>query len=200
MEENSAKIDLKELFSYCQDLLQLLKDNKDFDTLTYCVDQSNSIHSSFLSHFTSTHLSLSDYEKNIDDCKHKIEATQSEEISEEEIDGLQKELDDELKREQLLREELRVIVGEISDLDNQRVSIEEKSRSLKKLEEEQEKDRLKLSFYASATKIVPDLEMGSKISGHIVERDKKKLEKFEFDPLQEDGFDICNKTWKMINL
>lgn len=33
----------------------------------------------------------------------------------------------------------------------------------------------------------------------IVERDKKAVQKFEFDPLQEDAFDICNKTWKMIN-
>lgn len=48
-----------------------------------------------------------DYQKKIDDCKHKIEVARSEAVPNEEIDRLQKELDEELKREQLLREDLR---------------------------------------------------------------------------------------------
>ncbi|KAL2901996.1 Kinetochore protein SPC24-like protein [Bienertia sinuspersici] len=113
-----------------------------------------------------------------------------------------------------------VIVDKINELDHQRVSLEEQSQSLKKIEEEQEKEQRKLSFYASVTKIIPNLENRSKIAGQyatlclvilhycytltcypdIVERDKKAVENFEFDPSQEDAFDICNNTWKMINL
>lgn len=200
MGDKSPQIDIKQLLSYCDDLVGVLRDKRDFNLLTYCVEHSNSIKSSSDSDFNSTHIAISDYQKKIDDCKHKIEVARSEVVSDEEIERLQKELDEELKREQLLREDLRVVVDKINELDHQRFSLEEQSQRLKKLEEEQEKEQRKLSFYASVTKIIPDLESQSKISGHIVERDKKTVEKFEFDPLQEDAFDICNKTWKMINL
>ncbi|KAL2901997.1 Kinetochore protein SPC24-like protein [Bienertia sinuspersici] len=48
-----------------------------------------------------------DYQKKIDDCKHKIEVARSEVVPNDEIDRLQKDLDEKLKEEQLLREELR---------------------------------------------------------------------------------------------
>ncbi|KMT12386.1 hypothetical protein BVRB_5g103190 [Beta vulgaris subsp. vulgaris] len=199
MGENSQQIDIKQLLSYCDDLVGVLRDNRTFDVLTQCVEQSKSIQSFSDSDFNTTQISISDYQKKIDDCKHKIEVARSEVVSSEEIDRLQEELKEELKKERLLREDLREIVDKINDLDHQRYSIEEQSQRLKKLEEEQEKEQRKLSFYASVTKTIPNLESKSKISGHIVERDKKAVQKFEFDPLQEDAFDICNKTWKMIN-
>lgn len=199
MGENSQQIDIKQLLSYCDDLVGVLRDNRTFDVLTQCVEQSKSIQSFSDSDFNTTQISISDYQKKIDDCKHKIEVARSEVVSSEEIDRLQEELKEELKKERLLREDLREIVDKINDLDHQRYSIEEQSQRLKKLEEEQEKEQRKLSFYASVTKTIPNLESQSKISGHIVERDKKAVQKFEFDPLQEDAFDICNKTWKMIN-
>jgi len=34
----------------------------------------------------------------------------------------------------------------------------------------------------------------------IVERDKKVVEKFEFNPEDATAFDICNSIWKMISL
>lgn len=48
-----------------------------------------------------------DYQKKIDDCKHKIEMARSEVVSDEEIERLQKELDVQLKREKQLREDLK---------------------------------------------------------------------------------------------
>lgn len=198
MGENSPQIDVNQLLSYCDDLVGVLRDKRDVNILTQCLEHSKLIHSASNSDFNSTQTSISDYQKKIDDCKQKIEAARSEVVADEEMDGLQKELDEELKREQLFREELRVIVEKINELDNQRLSIEEQSQRLKKLEEE-EKEMRKLSFYASVTKIIPDLESKSTISGYIVERNKKVVEKFEFDPNKEDEFDICNKTWKMIN-
>uniref|UniRef100_M1D2S2 Uncharacterized protein n=2 Tax=Solanum tuberosum TaxID=4113 RepID=M1D2S2_SOLTU len=59
---------------------------------------------------------------------------------------------------------------------------------------------MKLSLYASVTSIIPDLNDQSKISGHIVERDKKVVENFEFDSSNQTAFDTCNNIWKMINL
>ncbi|CAO2820147.1 unnamed protein product [Amaranthus hypochondriacus] len=91
-----------------------------------------------------------------------------------------------------------VIVDKINDLDNQQLSIEEHNQRLKKLKADLEKDEKILSFYASVTNILPGEENQSKISGYIVEHNKKPVEKFEFDLQQESSFDICNKTWKMI--
>uniref|UniRef100_A0A803MK49 Kinetochore protein Spc24 n=1 Tax=Chenopodium quinoa TaxID=63459 RepID=A0A803MK49_CHEQI len=152
MVDNSPQIDINQLLSYCDDLVGVLRDKRDFNLLTQCVQQSKSIQSSSDSDFNTTQIAIS------------------------------------------------VIVDKINELDHQRLSLEEQSQRLKKLEDEHEKEQRKLSFYASVTKIIPDLENPSKISGHIIDRDKKAVEKFEFDPLQEDAFDICNKTWKMINL
>ncbi|KAG8377064.1 hypothetical protein BUALT_Bualt09G0129300 [Buddleja alternifolia] len=77
---------------------------------------------------------------------------------------------------------------------------------------------MKLSMYASVTNIIPYLDDPSKISGlirppapvngfsfnsnilDIVEREKKVVEKFEFDPPKVTAFDTCNNIWKMINL
>ncbi|GFP94177.1 hypothetical protein PHJA_001562200 [Phtheirospermum japonicum] len=58
---------------------------------------------------------------------------------------------------------------------------------------------MKLSMYASVTNIIPNLDDLSKISGHIVTRDKKVVKKFEFDPSKVTGFETCNDVWKMIN-
>ncbi|KAL9247038.1 hypothetical protein vseg_020509 [Gypsophila vaccaria] len=199
MGEKSQEIDVKQLLSFCDDLVGVLRDNRDVNILNHCVHHSQTLVSTFHSNFDHTRLAISEYQKKIDDCKLKIEATKSEVVADDDIDSLQKEFEEEVKREQLLREELRALVDKINELDEQRVSIESERQRLKKLEEEEEKEQRKLSFYASVTKIIPDLGSHSKICGHFVERDKKVVEKFEFDPTKEDTFDICNKTWKMID-
>ncbi|KAJ6750381.1 hypothetical protein OIU85_000960 [Salix viminalis] len=56
------------------------------------------------------------------------------------------------------------------------------SDMLKKDEKEELRAQRMLSMYASVTNIIPDLDDHSKISGHIVHRDNKAVEKFEFDP------------------
>ncbi|XVF08326.1 hypothetical protein REPUB_Repub06bG0216900 [Reevesia pubescens] len=72
---------------------------------------------------------------------------------------------------------------------------------LRKFEQDKLKEQRKLSMYASITNIIPDLEDQSRISGHIVilDRDKKVVEKFEFDPAKMTAFDACDSIWKMIN-
>ncbi|XP_074270706.1 kinetochore protein SPC24 homolog [Silene latifolia] len=199
MGEKLQEIDVKQLLSFCDDLVGVLRDNRDITNSNHYVENSKTLQSACSSDFSATQIAISDYKKKIDECKLKIETARSEVVGDEDIDRLQKDLDEELKREELLREELRALVAEIDELDEQRVSIEKQRQRLKKLEEEEEKEQRKLSFYASVTKIIPDLESNSKICGHIVNRDKKVVKKFEFDPAKEDAFDICNKTWKMID-
>ncbi|CAA2969910.1 Hypothetical predicted protein [Olea europaea subsp. europaea] len=92
-----------------------------------------------------------------------------------------------------------VIVSGIDDLERQRDSIEERRKNLKKLEQDELRAQMKLSMFASVTNIIPNLDDPSKISGHIVDRDTKAVEKFEFDPTKLTAFETCNGIWKMIN-
>lgn len=105
----------------------------------------------------------------------------------------------ELQKEAALMDELRVINNEISDLECQRVSFEERKRNMKKNEKDELRAQRMLSMYASVTNIIPDLDDHSKISGHIVHRDNKAVEKFEFDPTKISSFEICQSIWEMIN-
>uniref|UniRef100_A0A7N0VMM9 Uncharacterized protein n=1 Tax=Kalanchoe fedtschenkoi TaxID=63787 RepID=A0A7N0VMM9_KALFE len=57
-----------------------------------------------------------------------------------------------------------------------------------------------LSFYASVTNIIPDLDDKSKISGHIVDRDTKAVQNFELNPAKQTSFDLCNTLWKTIDM
>ncbi|KAI7993911.1 hypothetical protein LOK49_LG11G00648 [Camellia lanceoleosa] len=93
-----------------------------------------------------------------------------------------------------------VITNEISDLENQRASVEERREILRKLEQDEMRAQMKLSIHASVTNIIPNLHENSKISGYIVKRDRKAVEKIEFDPLEATAFDTCNNIWNMISL
>ncbi|KAL4021566.1 hypothetical protein IC575_020370 [Cucumis melo] len=70
---------------------------------------------------------------------------------------------------------------------------------MKKLEQQELWAQRKLSMYASVTDIIPNMDDQSKISGHIVDRNKRVVQKFEFDPTKISSFDTCNGLWNMIN-
>ncbi|CAK9319849.1 unnamed protein product [Citrullus colocynthis] len=70
---------------------------------------------------------------------------------------------------------------------------------MKKLEQQGIWAQRKLSMYASVTDIIPNMDDQSKISGHIVDRNKRVVQEFEFDPTKMSSFDICNGIWNMIN-
>ncbi|THU58019.1 hypothetical protein C4D60_Mb03t09710 [Musa balbisiana] len=53
-----------------------------------------------------------------------------------------------------------------------------------------------LSMCASVTNIIPDFEDWTSISGMVIDRNKKKVEKFEFERT-ESPLNVCNKLWKM---
>ncbi|XP_060213911.1 kinetochore protein SPC24 homolog [Lycium barbarum] len=196
---DGSNIDVEKLKLFSKDLVGFLKDDKDACFFKQCLEQSNALQSHSHSQYQLLRDSIQDYQEKINACKQRTTEAQSEAAADAEIDKLQKELEQEIQREQLLREELRVITDEVNDLDHQRASIEEQRQLLKKLEQDQLRAEMKLSLYASVTSIIPDLDDQSKISGQIVERDKKVVENFEFDSSKLTTFDTCNSIWKMIN-
>ncbi|KAL7596280.1 hypothetical protein Lser_V15G31013 [Lactuca serriola] len=199
MTEISRKLDVEKLISYSDDLVQFLKNEKDINDLKHSVEKSDTLRHRCRSDYAAVQSTLEDYQKKIDLCKQKTEAAKAEVASDAEIHLLQKELDEELQRETLLQEELRSITNEIKDLEEQRSSIEDRRKVLKKLKQDELKAQMKLSMFACVTSILPDLNDQSKmISGHIVDKEKKVVEKFEFNPQEKSDFDTCNTIWEMI--
>ncbi|PKI51446.1 hypothetical protein CRG98_028157 [Punica granatum] len=95
---------------------------------------------------------------------------------------------------------LRAVTDEIDDLDCQRASIEDKKHILKKLEQYDLRQQMTLSMYASVTNIIPNLDDDSKIGGYIVDREKKVVDKFEFNSMEMPAYDARSKIWKMIDI
>ncbi|XP_059463130.1 kinetochore protein SPC24 homolog [Corylus avellana] len=199
MGDSSKTIDVERLISYSDDLVRVLKDKRDINNITQCLEHSKALRSSCDSDVSELQTSLQDYQTNIDVCKKKTEEAKSEAAADAEIDLLQQELEEEIKKEHLLMDELRIISNEINDLEVQMISVQERRQTLKKLEQDELREQRMLSLYASVTNIIPNLDDNSRISGHIVDRDKKVIEKFEFDPRKVDSLDVCNGIWKMIS-
>ncbi|KAJ7950027.1 plectin-like [Quillaja saponaria] len=196
---SSRNIDVEKLISYSHDLIEVFKDKRDINSLTHCLENSKSLGSSCDSDLNESRSLLEGYQIKIDVCKQKMEEAKSEVAADAELDHLRKELEDELEKDRMLREELRVITNEINDLERQWVSVQERKKTLKKLEEDKLKAQRMLSLYASVTTTIPDLDDHSKISGYIVDRDKRVVEKFEFNPTKMTALDACNGIWKMMD-
>ncbi|KAJ7961132.1 plectin-like [Quillaja saponaria] len=199
MGDFSRNIDVEKLISYSNDLVNVLKDKRDIYNLTQCLEHSKSLGSSCDADLNDVRSLFEDYEKQINVSKQKTEEAKSEVAADADLDRLQKELEEELKKEHLLSEELRVNTNEINDLERQIVSVQEQKKTQNTLEQDELRAQRMLSTYASVTTIIPDLDDQSKISGYIVDRDKRVVEKFEFNPTEMTALDTCNGIWKMIN-
>lgn len=195
----SRNIDVEQLISCTDDLVRVLRDRRDLNNITQCLEHSKALRSYCDADFNEVQTSLQGYQEKIDLCQKTLEDAKSEVVSDAEINHLEKELDEEIDKEYLLLDELRMITKEIDYLELQRVSIQEQRQTLKKLEQDEQREQKMLSLYASVTNIIPDLDDQSKISGHIVDRDKKVVEGFEFDLSKIDSLDACNDIWKMIS-
>lgn len=198
MVDLSRKMDVETVISFSEDLVVCLKDRKDINNLTQCLEHDKALQSSCTADFNEVQFWLEDYRNKLAACKQKTEEAKSETAEDAEIDSLQKELENNLQWEQLLREEISSLVNEISDLEQQRVSIDEQKKNLKKLEKQELQAQRLLSMYASVTNIVPELDNPS-VSGHIVEKMKEVVHKFEFDSTKLSAFDACNNLWDMID-
>ncbi|KAL3569777.1 hypothetical protein D5086_029667 [Populus alba] len=154
MGDFSGKIDVEKLISFSDDLVAVLKDQKDINNLTHCLQQSQSLKSSCDAEFN--------------DSKTLIEGIGS---------GAS-------KRSCSYGGAQIMINNEISDLECQRVSFEERKRNMKKNEKDELRAQRMLSMYASVTNIIPDLDDHSKISGR---GGLLLLNVFGFCPFRCDG-------------
>ncbi|XP_022978290.1 uncharacterized protein LOC111478320 [Cucurbita maxima] len=199
MADFAGKFNIEEILSYGDDLVALLNDQNDVQTLNQCLEHFKTLQSSCFDDFSNVQSSVQDYEKKIEACRQKTEEAKASTVADDEIDILEKELGEELGKGNLLMEEIRIITSEINDLDRQRISVQERKQAMKKLEQQELRTQRKLSMYASVTDIIPNMDDQSKISGHIVDRNKRVVQEFEFDPTNISSFDICNGIWNMIN-
>ncbi|CAL1378650.1 unnamed protein product [Linum trigynum] len=182
---------LDKLMSFSDDLVAVLKKQTSIHSLAQCLDESKALHTFSEAEFDEAHTQLEDYERKIEECKRKTQKAKLEVRDEAEIDLLQKELEAELEKE--------LINNQISDLEQRRGSVDEQIQLRKKLDREESRAQKKLSMYASVTNIIPDLGDRSNISGHIVDLDKRMVEKFEFNPAESTPFETCESIWKLIN-
>ncbi|CAL0302611.1 unnamed protein product [Lupinus luteus] len=195
----SNNIDVDKLISYSDDLVKVLRDQRDFNNITHTLQRSVSLSSTCHSDFNNLHSLLQDYEEKINACKQKTEEARHETTSDAEVDLLERELEEELEKERILKEELRLISNEFNDLEQQWVSVQEQKKTSLKIEKDRQRAQMMLSMYASVTNIVPNFDDQSKISGYIVEKDKKAVEKFEYDSLKVPTLDVCNDIWSKIS-
>ncbi|XP_009376404.1 kinetochore protein SPC24 homolog [Pyrus x bretschneideri] len=190
---------ISKLISYSDDLVKVLKDQRDITNLARCLQHYKALRSSCNSDFNEVQNSLRDYEIKTDECKQKTEAAKLEVVADEELDRLQREFDGDAEIESSLMEEIRVLGNEISEFERQRISVQEKKRNLKRHEQDEFREQRKLSMYASVTNIIPNLENKSRDMGYIVDSNKKIVQKFEFDPTKMTASETCDSIWKMIS-
>ncbi|GJN02811.1 hypothetical protein PR202_ga20197 [Eleusine coracana subsp. coracana] len=93
--------------------------------------------------------------------------------------------------------QMKEVRDEVDKLEHQSVSIEESMVAIKKKERDMRKAEKTLSMCVSVTKIMPNLEDQDKISGCIVDKNKKKLQIFRFEKTASP-VEICNELWKKI--
>ncbi|CAK7343804.1 unnamed protein product [Dovyalis caffra] len=185
MGDSSGRIDVEKLVPFSDDLIAVLKDKRDSNSLIQCLEQSKSLNSSCDAEFSDSKALIEDYEKKIEECKKKTEKATSEVVSDAEMEVLHKELEAELEKE--------LVNNEINGLKRQRISFEVKKQNLKKDEKDELRAHLKLidcrhlcapsqlgisnlvtcvlwllSMYASLTNIIPDLDDHSGISGRPI--------------------------------
>lgn len=196
MANSGEGIDIQNLLSLGDDLVGVLKNKKDGDTLMQSFEGTRMLRSSCLSDSNELRSLLEDYQEKINTCQEKVEKAKHEMIADAELEQVQSELENKLQEELLLGQELRKLSDELCNLEHQRVSIEEEKELIKKQEKDASSKRDLLSMCASVTSVIPNLEDDSKISGYIVERNKKKVEKFEFE-CTASPMEVCNRLWKM---
>ncbi|XP_019412940.1 PREDICTED: uncharacterized protein LOC109325197 [Lupinus angustifolius] len=192
-------IDVDKLISYSDDLVKVLQDQHDVTNLTHTLKRTVSLSSTCDSDFNHLHSLLQDYQKKIDACKQKTEEARCATTTDAELDLLQRELDEELEKERLLKEEFRAVSNKFIDLEQQWASVQEQKKTSLKIEKDKLRTQMLLSMYASVTNIVPNLDDESKISGYIVEKDKNVVDKFEYDSSKIPTQDVCNDIWNTIS-
>ncbi|XP_047069532.1 kinetochore protein SPC24 homolog [Lolium rigidum] len=191
------RVEVANLLSLGDDLIGVLLDTKDGESLGQAGERALMLRSACRSESGDLELQVKEYQEKINSCKEKIDKAKSETVTDEELNTLQNEMEEKLQSEQQLRQELRALSGELDNLDLQRASIEERKDAVKKKEKDLLKAQSMLSMCVSVTNIMPNFEDRDKISGYIVDKNKKKLDKFEFEKTMPP-VEICDKLWKVV--
>ncbi|CAH8259817.1 unnamed protein product [Arabidopsis lyrata] len=195
----SENFDIEDLMSYGDDLINLLDVRNGFDVISQSFEQFKALNFACDEDFNQIQCSIEDCKKKLDVCKKKTEEAYSDVAAEDEIERLQKELDEEMERECKLKDELRVVADELKELNAQLISIDEHKQSTMRKERDGLRAEKKLSMYASVTKVIPDIDGPSKISGYMVDREKRVIEKFQFETNKMTAYETCNSIWSIIN-
>ncbi|KAJ8618890.1 hypothetical protein MRB53_015076 [Persea americana] len=135
--------------------------------------------------------------RSLDDAK-KLRSSADAELSDlhDQLNSYQKRIN--ACKQNIEEAETEVVAD--AELDRLQVSVEERKGTLMKAEKDEMRQQKKLSMYASVTNIIPDLVDKTRISGQIVDRDKKMVEKFDFDPTKTSAVEICSTLWKLMDL
>ncbi|KAL5216038.1 hypothetical protein ABZP36_007439 [Zizania latifolia] len=195
--EAGRRVDVANLLSLGDDLVGVLRESKDGAALAQASAGGRMLQSACRSESGDLEVQLKEYQEKIKSCKEKIEKAKSETISDDKLNTLQKEMEEKLQEEQVLRQDLREVRDELDNLDRERASIEQRKDAVKKKEKDMMKAQNMLSMCVSVTNIMPNFEDQDKISGYIVDKNMKKLERFEFDK-KMSPVDICNKLWEKV--
>ncbi|CAA0381773.1 unnamed protein product [Arabidopsis thaliana] len=173
----SENFDIEDLMSYGDDLINLLNVKNGFDIISQSSEQFKALNFACHEDFNQIQGSIEDCKTKLYACKKKTEEAYSDIAAEDEI-----ELADELK-----------------DLNAQLSSIDEHKQSTKRKVRDDLRAEKKLSMYASVTNVIPDIDDPSKISGYMVDREKRLIEKFQFETNKMTAYETCNSIWSIIN-
>ncbi|CAA2969909.1 Hypothetical predicted protein [Olea europaea subsp. europaea] len=107
MGETSRNVDMEELITYSNNLVQILKSDKDINDVKQFLQKSQALQSQTDKDFYHVQKSIQEYEKKVDACKQKAAAAKLKADADEELDLLQKDLEEEEKEEHVLKDEFR---------------------------------------------------------------------------------------------
>ncbi|CAN7113290.1 unnamed protein product [Brassica rapa subsp. narinosa] len=192
----SESFDIEDLMSYGDDLISLLNAKNGFEVVSQSFEDLKALRFVCDEDLNQTQRSIQDCKKKLVACKKKTEEAS---CGDDDVERLQKELDEEMEIECKLKDELRVVAEELKDLNAQWTSVDEQRQSFKRKERDDLRAEKMLSMYASVTKVIPEVEDPSKISGYMVDREKKVIEKFQFETNKMTAYETCNSIWSIIN-
>ncbi|KAG2275271.1 hypothetical protein Bca52824_057826 [Brassica carinata] len=100
--------DIKDLISYGYDLINLLNSKNGFGVVSQSFNHSKALHFACDEDFNQIQESIKDCKKKLEACKKKTEEAYSDESAgDDDIERLQKELDEDMKLESKINDELR---------------------------------------------------------------------------------------------
>ncbi|KAF8714850.1 hypothetical protein HU200_027384 [Digitaria exilis] len=181
-----------EAISFVRDLEGVLRASNDGDASAHTGAGARMLLSACRSDSDDLELQIREYQEKIRSCKEKIDKAKAETIPDDELNALQNKMEEKLQEEKQL-----LLRDEIDNIDRQRASIEERRDAIKKQKKDLQKAERIISMCVSVTNIMPNFEDQDQISGYIVDKSGKKIEKFEFEKTMPPA-EICDRLWKKI--